>query len=74
MSYDPETREEAIDLWNDYHFNGGCSCHCGNPPCDWCVRGYGLDLEEYLANLGFDSEDDETEDLISAHDRAMKVL
>ena len=27
--------------------SGGCSCH-NNPPCDFCVSGYSLEMAEFV--------------------------
>ena len=55
MPLDPETRDEAIAAWQDAQFEGGCSCHI-SPPCNFCVSGFSLTLEEYLETLGFEPE------------------
>jgi len=66
------TRDEAVDLWieNQDH---GCSCHL-NPPCSFCVDGYGLPLEEFLDAHGFNTDDYKEDATIDAYDRAMKGL
>jgi hypothetical protein len=56
MYEEPNTKEEAIELWQDAHENSCCSCHI-SPPCGFCVNGFSLSLEEYLVTLGFDNDD-----------------
>jgi len=51
-----------------------CSCH-NNPPCSWCVSGYGLPLAEFLSNaLEEQFGPLEERNPHSDFDRAMRVL
>ena len=42
-----EFLNERSDEWHANQ-DQGCNCPSGNPPCSFCVGGYGLPLEEYL--------------------------
>ena len=68
---EPESREEAIDLWYDTTFKYCCSCHI-NPPCGFCEGGFSLSLDEYLESLGFEPETEES--IEDAYDRAMSII
>ena len=72
MSFDPQTREEAIKAWQDANYNRCCSCHV-NPPCSFCAEGFSLQLDEYLELYGFNDLDPEQEK-IKAYDDAMTVI
>lgn len=63
--------EELTECWLDANDNGGCSCH-NHPPCEYCVDGYSLELEEFLSVYGYDPEPPETP--ADAYDRAMKSV
>lgn len=42
--------EEAIDRWLIAQRTGGCSC-IHHPPCNFCVDGFSLCLDEYLEHF-----------------------
>ncbi len=68
------TRDEATELWITANDNSCCSCH-QHPPCDFCVDGFGLWLEEFLSVVyGYDDADVPMETAASAYDRAMKII
>ena len=71
------TREEAIDLWQDANDNRCCSCHI-SPPCDFCVSGFSISLDEYLAlweeDGEFDPPESPADDVNDAYERAMKGI
>ena len=42
------TKEELEAEWLDVQDNGGCTCHCGHPPCRYCEAGYGVTMSEFV--------------------------
>ena len=69
-----EEKEEEYHLAN---LKYGCGCPGDNPPCDFCVQGYSVPLEEYL---GYAEEEwladhpETTKDPYHDYDKAMQVL
>ena len=63
------TEEDYEDMWMIAHTVSACSCHI-TPPCDFCVGGYSLTLEDYVEWQMELHRDDPAE----AYDRAMGIL
>ena len=66
--------DEKSAEWSANQY-GGCNCPAGNPPCSFCVGGYGLTLTEFLS-LALEEEFGplEEKDPHADYDRAMGVL
>lgn len=71
--------EATLDLeteWVLANNNSCCSCH-KNPPCDFCVDGYSLECDEFVA-LGlealFGTTQSNTDQTHNDYDRAMKGI
>jgi len=46
---DIEQLKEDLEVeWTMANINGGCNC-LNAPPCNFCVSGYSLDMEEFVA-------------------------
>ena len=71
---DDYTVDELTDKWMDATAHYCCSCH-NHPPCDFCVDGYSLSLEEFLSVHGHDpAEAEPVESATEAYDRTMKSI
>lgn len=51
--------------WYDDDVYEGCTCHTGNPPCDYCVNGGWCDEHsswKYVCGCPMDDEEDDDDD------------
>ncbi len=68
------TQNELIELWYDMNDTHCCSCHI-HPPCDHCVSGFSLPLEEFLSGHGYEANNIEPlESVVDNYNRAMKLI
>lgn len=58
---------------------GGCSCHL-NPPCNFCVSGYSLPIDEFVElelaarKYTIEKEPSKQSEVVADYDRAMDGL